>query len=155
METREIAHEIMLGIINTGVEGGYDSISCSTAGDYPSIGVSQWEGSRADDLLEKIPGGDRFVDRPFSDIERCGEVEDLRTLLDSDAGRTAQQNQLEDDCMLYVDTLQHVPDLDDSRCIIYAVTYHAYRFMLLLVLCYVGHLVLRQALGMELFNFQA
>ena len=120
METREIAHEIMLGIINTGVEGGYDSVSCSTAGDYPSIGVSQWEGSRADDLLEKIPGGDHFVDRPFSDIERCGEVDDLRALLDSGAGRTAQQNQLENDCMLYVDALQHVPELDDSRCIIYA-----------------------------------
>ena len=35
MTQSELAHEIALGLINTGIEGGYESVSCSTAGDYP------------------------------------------------------------------------------------------------------------------------
>ena len=65
MTQAEIAHEIAKGLIETGIEGGFDAISCSTGGDYPSIGCSQWEGDRADDLLDKIPGGEKFVDRPY------------------------------------------------------------------------------------------
>ena len=37
-----LAKEIADGIIVTGVEGSFDSVSCSTAGNYPSMGVSQW-----------------------------------------------------------------------------------------------------------------
>jgi hypothetical protein len=53
----ELARAIATGIIETGIEGDYGSVSCSTAGDYPSIGVSQWEGERANRLLENISGG--------------------------------------------------------------------------------------------------
>ena len=120
MTQAEIAHEIAKGLIETGIEGGFDAISCSTGGDYPSIGCSQWEGDRADDLLDKIPGGEKFVDRPYSDIVAAGELEELAQLLDSEAGQKAQFEQLQEDCMDYVDTLQGIVFLDDSRCIIYA-----------------------------------
>lgn len=36
-----LAHEVAAGIIATGIEGAYDAVSCSTAGNYPSMGVSQ------------------------------------------------------------------------------------------------------------------
>jgi len=42
MTKEELAQEIAKGLINTGVEGGFNAVSCSTAGDYPSIGCSQW-----------------------------------------------------------------------------------------------------------------
>ena len=120
MTKHEIAYEIARGLLETGVEGGYEAVSCSTGGDYPSIGCSQWEGDRANKLLNKIPGGSRFVDRAYSDIEAAGELEELAELLDSEAGQRAQMEQLIDDCESYVEKLQTIVFLDDSRCIIYA-----------------------------------
>lgn len=120
MTQSELAHEIALGLINTGIEGGYESVSCSTAGDYPSIGCSQWEGRRADTLLDSIPGGDKFIDRPYSDIEAADEIGELAALISSDAGQAAQIAQLESDCRSYVETLTTICDFDDSRCVIYA-----------------------------------
>lgn len=119
MTVEELAREIARGLIETGVEGGYDAISCSTAGDYPSIGVSQWEGGRADALLSRIEGGDRFMDRAYSDLT-VGDLEDLAELLNSPQGQEAQLQQLAEDCVTYVETLQEVASLDDSRCLIYA-----------------------------------
>lgn len=119
MTREQLAREIAKGIINTGVEGSFDTITCSTAGDYPSIGISQWEGPRADRLLAMIPGGDQFSGRSFSDIKAAGELYDLQNLLSSDAGETAQLERLINDCLLYVDSLWEVSDLDQSRPLIY------------------------------------
>lgn len=47
MHKEELAKYIAEGIIVTGVEGTYNDVSCSSAGDYPSLGISQWEGERA------------------------------------------------------------------------------------------------------------
>lgn len=117
---KNLAREIAKGIINTGIEGGYDSVAKSTAYDYPSISVSQWEGNRADELLRAIPGGEEFVGRTYIDIKASGELPMLKELLRSDAGKQAALEQLSRDCLQYVDVLQQVPTLDDTRCIIYA-----------------------------------
>ena len=101
---KSLAREIAKGIIATGIEGGYDSVAKSTAYAYPSIGVSQWEGNRADELLRAIPG----------------ELPMLKELLRSYAGQQAQLEQLSRDCLQYVEALQQVPTLDDTRCLIYA-----------------------------------
>lgn len=115
-----IAREIAKGLINTGVEGAYDSVTKSTAYDYPSIGVSQWEGDRANRLLRAIPNGEYFTNRPYADIVASGDLYALRELLDSPAGQQAQLDMLAEDCLAYVDLLQQVPTLDDTRCTIYA-----------------------------------
>ncbi|MBO6292111.1 MAG: hypothetical protein J6N51_07635 [Selenomonas sp.] len=120
MTRQEIAFEIAKGLVETGIEGGYNAVSCSTGGDYPSIGCSQWEGGRADDLLARIPGGSRFAGRTYSDIRSAGELEALAALLGSANGQYAQLEKLKEDCLDYVDTLQGIAFLDDSRCIIYA-----------------------------------
>lgn len=117
---KNLAREIAKGIIATGIEGGYDSVAKSTAYDYPSISVSQWEGNRADELLRAIPGGEEFVGRTYIDIKASGELPMLKELLRSDAGKQAALDQLSHDCLQYVDVLQQVPTLDDTRCIIYA-----------------------------------
>ena len=117
---KALATEIAKGLINTGIEGGYDSVAKSTAYAYPSIGVSQWEGNRANELLRAIPGGEEFVGRASIDIKASGELPMLKELLRSDAGQQAQLEQLSRDCLQYVDVLQQVPTLDDTRCIIYA-----------------------------------
>lgn len=117
---KSLAKEIAKGIIATGIEGGYDSVAKSTAYDYPSISVSQWEGNRADELLRAIPGGEEFVGRTYIDIKASGELPMLKELLRSDAGKQAALNQLSRDCLQYVEALQQVPTLDDTRCIIYA-----------------------------------
>lgn len=121
MDMRKIlADEIAKGIINTGVEGPYDAVSCSTAGDYPSMGCSQWEGSRGNQLLSYIDGGSYFIGRTYSDIVNSGEIYQLKALLGSTQGMAAQQMILAGDCLNYVDALQQVPNLDDTRCLIYA-----------------------------------
>lgn len=120
MTRQELANEIARGLVETGVEGGYDAVTCSTAGDYPSIGCSQWEGGRAEDLLSRIPNGDQYAGRSYSDIDNAGELGDLAALLDSEAGRDAQMAKLAEDCLDYVDALWEVSDLDQSRCLIYA-----------------------------------
>ena len=117
---KALATEIAKGLINTGIEGGYDSVAKSTAYAYPSIGVSQWEGNRADELLRAIPGGEEFVGRTYIDIKASGELPMLKELLRSEAGQQAQLVQLSRDCLQYVSTLQQIPTLDDTRCIIYA-----------------------------------
>jgi hypothetical protein len=40
MTDEQLAYEIAKGIGKTGIEGSYGSVTCSTAGDYPSMGVS-------------------------------------------------------------------------------------------------------------------
>jgi hypothetical protein len=107
-------------LIATGVEGGFDAVTCSTAGDYPSIGCSQWEGPRADDLLSRIDGGGYYIGRSYSDIEANGELGALSALLATYSGQQAQLAKLSEDCLDYVDSLQTVESLDQSRCLIYA-----------------------------------
>ena len=117
---KNLAREIAKGIIATGIEGGYDSVAKSTAYNYPSIGVSQWEGNRANELLKAIPGGAEYVDRTYIDIKASGELSMLKELLRSEAEQQAQLEQLSRDCLAYVEALQQVPTLDDTRCLIYA-----------------------------------
>lgn len=122
MDDKQLAMEIAKGLINTGVEGGYDAVTCSTAGDYPSMGCSQWEGlgGRGDMLLGYIDGGDHFAGRTYSDIESAGELGNLAALLDSEQGQIAQQIILADDCReKYIPALRDA-GLTDDRCIIYA-----------------------------------
>ncbi|MDD4601725.1 MAG: hypothetical protein PHQ46_11845 [Negativicutes bacterium] len=122
MNDKWLAEQIAKGLIATGVEGGYDAVTCSTAGDYPSMGCSQWEGlgGRGDLLLSYLDGGDHFAGRTYSDIEASGELDALAALLDSEQGHIAQQMILADDCRgKYIPALLDAGLIDD-RCIIYA-----------------------------------
>ena len=76
---KNLAREIAKGIIATGIEGGYDSVAKSTAYNYPSIGVSQWEGNRADELLRAIPGGEEFIGRTYIDIKAAANCRCLKS----------------------------------------------------------------------------
>ena len=120
MTVDELAKEIAKGLIETGIEGAFDSVSMSTAGDYPSIGCSQWEGARGDHLLSLIPNGDYFSERTYTSIVGTGELQELKDLLGSEDGQAAQLSLLTEDCKTYVETLQEIETLDDSRCMIYA-----------------------------------
>lgn len=113
-----LAKEIADGIIATGVEGGFDSISCSTAGNYPSMGVSQWEGPRGDNLLSWIDAGRKFMGRSYTDIVNAGELHELKHVLSSPQGQHAQREILAYDCLEYADAL--MPYLLDSKCVVYA-----------------------------------
>ena len=119
MTREELSKEIALGLIDTGVEGPYDTVCCSTAGDYPSIGVSCWEGTRADILLSSIEGAEKFIGKSYSEIEEAGELDELAELLDSEQGQQVQINQLAHDALVYVDAVMEA-GLEDERCIIYA-----------------------------------
>ena len=113
-----LAKEIADGIVATGVEGGFDSVSCSTAGNYPSMGVSQWEGSRGDNLLSWIDAGRKFMGRSYSNIVNAGELYELKHVLSSPQCQHAQHEILAYDCLDYVDVL--MPLIADSKCVIYA-----------------------------------
>lgn len=123
MTDEQLAKEIALGIINTGVEGGYNNVCSSTAGDYPCMGVSSWEGidGRGDALLSCIDGTEKFIGRTYSDICGSGEKQELMELLNSEQGQIAQQEILANDCLeLYIPALKEVENLDDAKCFIYA-----------------------------------
>ncbi|MBQ9408977.1 MAG: hypothetical protein IJU28_06270, partial [Clostridia bacterium] len=102
MTVDELAAETAKGLIETGIEGAYDSVSCSTAGDYPSMGCSQWEGARGDYLLSLIPNGDYFAERTYTSIVGTGELQELKDLLGSEEGQAAQLDLLTEDCKTYV-----------------------------------------------------
>lgn len=118
MTDEQLAYEIALGLIKSGVEGPYNAVSCSTAGDYPSMGVSQWEGSRGDYLLSWLDGGLKFIGRTYSDIAKSGQLEELAALLESEQGQSAQNQILANDCLqTYLPSLTM---LTNPLCIIYS-----------------------------------
>ena len=123
MTDKDLAMEIAKGLIVTGVEGGYNAVTESSAGDYPSMGCSQWEGldgGRGDILLGYIDGGNYYAGRTYSDIRDSGELGDLAALLASEQGQAAQQMILAQDCMeKYLPALRDA-GLTESLCIIYA-----------------------------------
>lgn len=119
MEIEELAKEVANGLVNTGVEGGFECVTCSTAGDYPSCGCSQWEGNRANNLLSMIDGGSYYANRSYSDIENAGELDALSALLDSEQGQQAQLNLLASDAVDYVNAAID-NGLTDARCVIFA-----------------------------------
>lgn len=125
MTDQELAKMAAKAIIESGIEGGYDAVSCSTAGDYPSMGASQWEGigGRGDNLLSYIDGGDKFAGRTYSDIEASGQLNELSALLDSAQGQEAQQMILAADTLAYIEAQKAIPNNDDSRVIIYVATW--------------------------------
>lgn len=123
MYNKELAIEIARGIGKTGIEGAYNSVSCSTAGDYPSMGFSQWEGidGRGDYLLSWLDGGQRFAGRTYSEIKNAGELNLLSRLLGSRQGEVAQNAILAQDCLSkYLPALKDVSGLVNPKCIIYA-----------------------------------
>lgn len=128
MTDEEKAQAIADGLVATGVEGDFGAVSESSAGNYPSMGCSQWEGigGRGDQLLSYIDGGDVFAGRTYSDLvntvdeDGVSDRDKLSALLDSDQGQAAQIMILEQDCR--DDYLPALIDagLTDERCIIYA-----------------------------------
>ena len=120
MQKTQLAAGIAKGIIETGIEGTWGDVARSTKGDYPSIGISQWEGIRADGLLLTIPGGKRYAGESYTDLKAKGNLGKLSTLLASYEGKKAQQTELENDCLHYVQSLLKVPHFTNSECITYA-----------------------------------
>ena len=123
MTRDELALVIAKGLVETGVEGPYDCVTCSTAGDYPSMGCSQWEGrgGRRDLLLSYIDRGSQNAGSTYSDIEAAGELEALAELLGSEQGQAAQNMILADDCRdKYLPALDEVDGLTAAASIIYA-----------------------------------
>lgn len=116
----EMAQMAARGIAETGIEGWYGSVARSTAGDWPSLGISQWEDIRAEALLRSIPGGDAYRGLSYTDLTRSGKSRALSALLDSDAGRRAQLARLAGDCEEYVAALSQITTLGQPRCTVYA-----------------------------------
>lgn len=119
MTGEDMAAAAALGIAETGIEGTWASVACSTAGDWPSLGVSQWEGERADALLAAIPGGEAYARRAWTALTAADRAA-LAALLDSPAGRMAQMERLMADARRYVDELTRLPTLGRPRCVVYA-----------------------------------
>lgn len=118
MNEDELARLIAKGLIETGVEGGYDNVCCSTAYDSLCLGVSSWEQERGQALLAMISGADKFISRPYSDLSD-EEIEELSALLDSEQGHIAQLNLLANDCLDYVFAVIDA-GLNSDASIIYA-----------------------------------
>lgn len=120
MNRAVLAGLIARGIAETGIEGNYSSISCSTAGDYPSLGISQWEGPRAEALLLSIPGGENYTQMSYSMLESSGRLGGLAALLASPAGQAAQMEILAADCGTYAAALEGIGGLAAPAAKVYA-----------------------------------
>lgn len=112
------AVEIAKGLIATGVEGAYDGFSKSSAGDYPSIGCSGWEGNRADALLTNI-GMSQYCGRSYSSLT-SEDISKIKIALDSEKGQSAQLAILSSDASNYVNSILAKVKITEIRCLIYA-----------------------------------
>lgn len=112
------AVEIAKGLIATGVEGAYDGFSKSSAGDYPSIGCSGWEGNRADALLTSI-GLTKYCGRSYSSLTP-EDISKIKIALDSEKGQSAQLAILSSDASNYVNSILAKVKITEIRCLIYA-----------------------------------
>ena len=117
-DKKQIAILIAKGLIETGVEGGYDNVCRSTAYDSICIGVSSWEQGRAQTLLSMIDGAEPFMNREYSDFTNR-ELDELSNLLDSESGQEAQLKLLASDCEDYIDACMEV-GLTGIKSIVYA-----------------------------------
>ena len=121
----QIAAEIAKGLVATKVEGPFDTFTKSTAGDYPSMGCSCWEGSRGDRILRDIGLG-QYAGKSFSflcDADKTGKApkDEIIAALGSEKGKQVQIATLAVDTKNYVAAIkQAVSNMDDARCIIYA-----------------------------------
>ena len=111
------AIEIAKGLVATGVEGPYDKIVCSTAGDYPSIGCSCWEGARADAIFEEL-GLSEYAGRLFSSLKDSDRSK-IKLALGSDKGQQVQWAVLSKDTAGYVDEILNKITVNNIRCLIY------------------------------------
>lgn len=120
MINEELARAIAEGLINTGIEGAFNSVEETTneSESYPSISVSQWEGSRADYLLSTIDGGEKFIGMTYPELVSTGMLDELKDLLDSEQGHEAALILLSRDCLDYVEAVKDA-GLTDNKCIIY------------------------------------
>ena len=105
------------GLINTGVEGGFNNVCCSTAYDSLCLSVSSWEQERGQALLSMIDGAEKFMSRPYSDLSD-DEIEELSTLLDSEQGHEAALIILSEDCYEYVEAVR-CEGVTNPKCIVY------------------------------------
>ena len=117
----DLIEAIATALVGTGVEGPYNAVTCTTSGgDYPSLGMSQWEGDRSDLLLSYIDGGAEFAGRSYSDLESSGDIPRLAELLDSEQGHAAQDLRLREDIRdMYLPYLLDA-GLTNAACIVYA-----------------------------------
>lgn len=114
MRDESLARLAARGIAETGIEGDFGSVARSTAGDWPSLGISQWEEIRADALLWAIPGGRDYMGMSYSGIVQAGKRETLSALLSSEEGRRVQLSRLAGDCEGYLDALAQIPMLSEK-----------------------------------------
>ena len=115
---QKAAIEIAKGLVSTGVEGPYDTVVSSTAGDYPSIGCSCWEGKRADALLSAV-GLSEYIGRSFSSLSSA-DISKMKAALGSSKGQEAQYSILSKDTSAYVSEILGTVKITDIRCLIYA-----------------------------------
>lgn len=111
------AIEIAKGLVATGVEGPYDTLVRSTAGDYPSIGCSCWEGARAEAIFKEI-GLSEFAGRSFASFSDA-EKSKIKLALGSDKGQQVQWAVLSKDTAGYVDEILKAVTVNNIRCLIY------------------------------------
>ena len=123
IQPEDIAEYVANVLIESGVEGKFDDIVKSSKSEYVSIGISQWLYDRADNLLRKLPGGEKYVGMTYGQLIGTGLIYNLQDLLKSPEGQKAQLEQLGMDCYNYVKTLREVWYLDDTRCLIYAASW--------------------------------
>ena len=111
------AIEIAKGLVATGVEGPYDTLVISTAGDYPSIGCSCWEGARADAIFKELGLSD-YAGRSFSSLSDADKSK-IKLALGSDKGQQVQWAILSKDTAGYVDEILKTVTVENIRCLIY------------------------------------
>lgn len=111
------AIEIAKGLVVTGVEGPYDTLVISTAGDYPSIGCSCWEGARTDAIFKELGLSD-YAGRSFSSLSDADKSK-IKLALGSDKGQQVQWAILSKDTAGYVDEILKTVTVENIRCLIY------------------------------------
>lgn len=117
--TETMAKAMAVGLLNTHVEGYYNSFTCSTGGNYPSMGFSQWEGSRGDELLKDLGLG-QYAGKSNDTLIALGADKIIAAALNTEKGHQTQMNKAITDMKNVLSNIRNIlPDLTNTKCALY------------------------------------
>ena len=116
----QLSDLVYKGIVETKVHGNYDLTRCNLRNGCPVIGIGSWTGSDADDILDVLEDGHKYVDLPYVKFEDSDKLlDEFKSFLKSDKFIEVQKDTLKENCKHFVDTLTHNNRLTDPKTIVY------------------------------------
>ena len=119
LSKQEISKCIKNGI-SSKIWANYDTVKVSLTNGFPIIGVGCWYGDRADNILNDINDGHKYMDTSYKELHKSDKLNELICLLETNESYLVQDKHLSEDADHCVKRITHHDHLVDPKCIVYA-----------------------------------